>query len=587
MLQTTVFLPNIILDESNYSAWLFRWEHFLESQNLDGFVDGSISCPPQFVLAPDGFTNVLSRDYLAWKIQDKNIVNMMGQTLSPIAILCAVGSKSAKEMKGSDDIETYLDKVKVARDALATVGVTVDDEDIVVTVLRGLPAEYPAIKTVIRAQFVSCSLGELKTLLKAAEIDIDSESLSFMPLNCYGGQECGISQMHNVMPNAIMPAQSSYIANPVQLQTMHQNPNCVSQVINVPSEVPSVPPSFASILSQSIVSNVPSGFFSQGVSHVMPFQSPQFLMPVSPMPYGLSAVNSYPTTDSSSFDMTGFYAGRGQSGFQNNNNGATEFSTKWVEAIPLRKTSGAAVCNFIREYIICRHGVPYKIVTDNGTPFVNREVSDMLKGYGIKHRKSTIYYPQGNGQAEATNKTLLRILSKMVFEYEKCCSTHLPNAQWAYCTSHRTTTGFSPYSLVYGSEAISPVELTVPTTKVLTVNDLEWDASSYFDWPLMDLEAADEQRQQAEENMKAYHEKVTQAYNRTIKERCFKEGDLVLKTADWVRKQVSGPSKFAPQWEGPFVIKESHNSGYYVLTSITIGALISPINGKWLKLYYC
>ncbi|KAL6223173.1 hypothetical protein ACLB2K_006563 [Fragaria x ananassa] len=231
------------------------------------------------------------------------------------------------------------------------------------------------------------------------------------------------------------------------------------------------------------------------------------------------------------------------------------------------------------------HGVPYKIVTDNGTPFVNREVSDILKGYGVKHRKSTPYYPQGNSQAETTNKTLLRILSKMVFEYVKGWRTHLPDSLWAYRTSRQTTTGL--YSLVYGSEAISPVELTVPTTRVLTVNDLELDASSCFDWRLMNLEATDEQRQQAEENMKAYHEKVTQAYNKTVKERCFKEGDLVLKTADWVRKQISGPSKFAPQWEGPFVVKESHNSGYYVLTSITGGARMSPINGKWLKLYYC
>ncbi|KAL6192074.1 hypothetical protein ACLB2K_038461 [Fragaria x ananassa] len=84
---------------------------------------------------------------------------------------------------------------------------------------------------------------------------------------------------------------------------------------------------------------------------------------------------------------------------------ATEFSKKWVEAVPFRKASGAAVCNFIRQYIICGHGVPYKIVTDNGTPCVNREVSDMLKRYGVKHRKSTLYYPQGNGQAEAANKT--------------------------------------------------------------------------------------------------------------------------------------------------------------------------------------
>lgn len=49
---------------------------------------------------------------------------------------------------------------------------------------------------------------------------------------------------------------------------------------------------------------------------------------------------------------------------------------------------------------------------------------------------------------------------------------------------------------------------------------------------LIDLEAIDEQRQQAEENMTAYHGRITQAYNRTVKERIFKEGDLVLRIVD-------------------------------------------------------
>lgn len=57
--------------------------------------------------------------------------------------------------KGSDNFETYLDKVKAVRDALATVGVFPDDEDVVVTVLCGLPSKFAAIKTIIRAQYVS------------------------------------------------------------------------------------------------------------------------------------------------------------------------------------------------------------------------------------------------------------------------------------------------------------------------------------------------------------------------------------------------------------------------------------------------
>ena len=80
---------------------------------------------------------------------------------------------------------------------------------------------------------------------------------------------------------------------------------------------------------------------------------------------------------------------------------------------------------------------------------------------------------------------------------------------------------------------------------------------------------------------------MTKAYNRTVKERSFKEGDLVLRTVDWVRRQMPGPSKFAPQWEGPFVVKESHSSGYYRLVHANGGEPTDPINGKWLKPYYC
>jgi hypothetical protein len=58
------------------------------------------------------------------------------------------------------------------------VGVFLDDEDVIVTVLRGLQSEYNVIKGVIRAQAVTSTLTDLKTLLKATEIDLESESQS-------------------------------------------------------------------------------------------------------------------------------------------------------------------------------------------------------------------------------------------------------------------------------------------------------------------------------------------------------------------------------------------------------------------------
>ena len=59
----------------------------------------------------------------------------------------------------------------------------------------------------------------------------------------------------------------------------------------------------------------------------------------------------------------------------------TEYFTKWAEALPLRKATRGAVANFIKENIIVRFGVPHKIISDNGTPFVNGDVRTMLEFY--------------------------------------------------------------------------------------------------------------------------------------------------------------------------------------------------------------
>ena len=71
----------------------------------------------------------------------------------------------------------------------------------------------------------------------------------------------------------------------------------------------------------------------------------------------------------------------------------TKYFTKWVETISLKKATGPAVANFIQEHIICRFGIPHKIFTDNGTPFINKDIRKLLNHRHIKYRKSTPYYP--------------------------------------------------------------------------------------------------------------------------------------------------------------------------------------------------
>lgn len=99
----------------------------------------------------------------------------------------------------------------------------------------------------------------------------------------------------------------------------------------------------------------------------------------------------------------------------------------------MKKTTRAAMSNFIREFIVSKYGIPYKIVSDNGdngNPFFNKQVATTLDGCGIRHRWSTLYYPQGNGQEKATNKSK----NKMVHEYVKGLNHHWPDTSWVYCT---------------------------------------------------------------------------------------------------------------------------------------------------------
>ena len=163
---------------------------------------------------------------------------------------------------------------------------------------------------------------------------------------------------------------------------------------------------------------------------------------------------------------------------------------------------------------------------------------------------------------------------------------HLPDALWAYRKSPKSATGFSPYSLVYGTEVMSPAEIMTPSLRVMQMQEKEKEEGVFAAERLENLEELDENREEAQERSRRYRQRMTEAYGRMTNERVFAEGQLVLKVADYVRRGLAGPSKFAPKWEGPLVIREAHQSGYYRLTQIDGRDLMDPINGKWLKRYF-
>ena len=161
----------------------------------------------------------------------------------------------------------------------------------------------------------------------------------------------------------------------------------------------------------------------------------------------------------------------------------------------MKKATRAVVANFIREHIITRFGIPRRLISDNGTPFINKDMRNLAEVYYIKHRRSTLYYLQGNGQAEVTNRVILKILKKMKHEYGRKWSNHLTDVLWSCRSSLKTATGFSPFSLVYGIEAINPVELVIVTLRVVLEENQEGTDDTNSEKRLADLEGLGEERE--------------------------------------------------------------------------------------------
>ncbi|XP_070046272.1 uncharacterized protein [Nicotiana tomentosiformis] len=154
---------------------------------------------------------------------------------------------------------------------------------------------------------------------------------------------------------------------------------------------------------------------------------------------------------------------------------AIDYFTKWVEVASYKAVTKKVVADFVRDRIVCRFGVPESIITDN-TANLN---SDVMKAtsetFRIKHQNSTTCMPQMNGAVEAANKNIKKILRKMVNNYMQW-NEKLPFSLLGYRTTVRTSTGETPYLLVYGTEVVIPAEVEIPSFRIIqeALSDVEW-----------------------------------------------------------------------------------------------------------------
>jgi hypothetical protein len=95
---------------------------------------------------------------------------------------------------------------------------------------------------------------------------------------------------------------------------------------------------------------------------------------------------------------------------------ATDYFMKWTKVVPLKNMTHIEVIEFITEHIIHRFGIPQILTMDQGTSFTSVHVCEFADSYEIMLLNSSPYYAQANGQAEISNKTLIKLIKKKIEE---------------------------------------------------------------------------------------------------------------------------------------------------------------------------
>jgi hypothetical protein len=135
-----------------------------------------------------------------------------------------------------------------------------------------------------------------------------------------------------------------------------------------------------------------------------------------------------------------------------------DYATKWIEAKALKTNTVVVIARFMYEYILTKFGCPLTIVTDQGVHFINDIFKYLIKQFLLKHDSSTTYYPQGNGQAESTNKDIGRLLTKLVNENKIDWDEHLSTIFFSYRITYQVATSYIPYKLIYGLHPLMPTK---------------------------------------------------------------------------------------------------------------------------------
>ncbi|GJX43818.1 hypothetical protein Tco_0260494 [Tanacetum coccineum] len=125
----------------------------------------------------------------------------------------------------------------------------------------------------------------------------------------------------------------------------------------------------------------------------------------------------------------------------------------------------------------------------------------------------------------------------------------------------KTSNGETPFNLTYGSEAVIPAEIGMPTYRTLLFNEAQNEEEMR-----LNLDLTQERRESAAIREAKYKRKVEQYYNKRVRPVSFRVGDFLYQKN--AASRVENQGKLGPNWEGPYKVTEAYDNGSYKLATM-------------------
>lgn len=213
----------------------------------------------------------------------------------------------------------------------------------------------------------------------------------------------------------------------------------------------------------------------------------------------------------------------------------TDHFTRFAQAIPTRNMTARTTAEALYNHYIVHYGLPERLHSDQGAQFESKLIKELCTLTGMVKSRTTSYHPQGNGQCERFNRTLMSMLGTLEVEQKRDWKAYVGPLVYCYNSTRHDSTGYSPYFLMFGRNPRLPVDIAFGLRK-------EAKSQDYINNLKDRLEYA---HKAAAEMSKKSQLKQKGGYDTKVRGATIQKGDRVLVRIN----AFEGRHKLSDKWE--------------------------------------